>query len=132
MAACNSTPSEPRLAGIPARLDELLDGLGDIGLRHLGNGMGQETGGREHVPGSGHRGRAQQLRPGPEIGGMADAPGVHELNEDPAALLMDGLGDRAPARHLGFREDARNVQVARWGEGEVPSVMMRPAPARWA
>jgi hypothetical protein len=64
---------------------------------------------------------------------MADAPGVHQLDEDLGALRMHRVGDLLPAGRLLGRENARDARIAQpFGNGDVPSVTIRPAEARCA
>jgi len=58
---------------------------------------------------------------------------VHQLDHDVAALGVHGVGNRLPAGDLLVGVDAGRVEVALpTALGCVPSVMMRPAPARCA
>ena len=43
---------------------------------------------------------------------MADAPGVHELGEDDAAVRVDGVGDVTPGGDLDVTVEAGCVEVA--------------------
>ena len=64
---------------------------------------------------------------------MAGAAAVPDLQEDFAALGVDGVGDQLPAVDLRLVVYARPCQKALLPSmAMVASAMMRPAEARWA
>ncbi len=67
--------------------------------------------GGEHLAGGGQRARGDGLE-AVLVVRVGDPAGVHELDDDPAALAVHGVGDLAPALDLRVAVDAGRGQVA--------------------
>jgi len=104
-------PVQTGLDGAAGGVDELRDDprqlVGGQLARHL-EGLHALRG--EHLAGRRDRRRRDGALAGDR--GVADATGVHELHEDPAVLLVDRVGDQAPAGDLGVGVQAGGVRVA--------------------
>ena len=67
-----------------------------------------------------------------EVGNLCHPSRVHQLHKDLATLVMNRLCDLLPCRDVRRVIEAEMRGYPRpFGDGEVPSVMMRPADARW-
>ena len=100
--------------GVLRRVDILLDRGLDVGRRHRVRGgvRLQPFGVGVHLTGRSDRRRPHDLGAGGQIVRMADASGVHELNEDLGAAGVHCCGHLLPALDLGRREDAGNARIA--------------------
>lgn len=104
---------EAGLDGAGGSIDVGLNGLLDVLFSHGGgNGVGLHgllVG--PHGSGHGDGGRSKDTGTFRHVEGMGDATGVHDLEEDLSALLMDGGGDGLPSGDLVLIVDAGNAGV---------------------
>jgi hypothetical protein len=105
---------EAGVQGVGGGLHVLGDDLGQIGLGHgPGHREGLHAAGvREHLALGRLRHGTQERGSLGQVGGMADAAGVHELGEDMPVAPVDGLGHVLPGLDLGGAEQAGDAGIA--------------------
>lgn len=108
------------LDAVEAGLDGVAGGGGEAGdrLAHLVAGEHARGDvvlgalGGEGLAGGGDGGGADGVEVAVEEVGVSDPAGVHQLGEDPAAALVDGVGDLAPGGDLLAAVDSGSEGVA--------------------